>query len=776
MSMVGERASLAASETVMVKKTSAQVFRQLLPMTFVGLAASFILFGIVLHLERGNAESRFRELAEQRIIAIRANIAIAQDSINLLAGHFAVSPPHSTSRDGFRMLVAQTVSDHTFVQGFSWDPRIGPDDIVAFEEKARRDGLLEFRITERDADGNLRPVGHRQEYIPIYYMEPMATNLRALGFDLASNPVRRQALHSGRDKGRPEATGRITLVQEYGDQYGILVLAPVFGGMGPRDVASNRQNLTGYVSGVFRIGDLINSSAAGAAVANVLPLVDIHLFDMSAVEGERRLYPKSDARPPEAMVSGLHVGEAFTMAERNWLLIARPSEAFLVSNRPVAAFAMLVVALLATGFYLSFLKGRITQAEHAIAFAREVDRAKRRLGEAQKIARLVSMELDPVRGLFVAGDGVAEMLGFGADHECGTVETLLANVHPEDRPSVAAALRDAAKAAVEVEFRVVHDGGSVRTVQAVAGELPDDGRSLITLQDVTARKVAEEEKAAMIERIAESDRFEALGTLAGGIAHEINTPTQYVGDNINFMKGGLDSLLGFAQTARAAVDSGGGLDLLGRKLDDLDLDFLQAELPAAADQALDGTERIARIVQAIKEFSYPSSKSPHPVDLNHMVDVVATVTRNQWKYVAEMDCDFDRDLPKISAIEGEINQVLVNLIVNATQAIGERGDGVLGRITVSTKGLGSEVEISVADTGIGIAPENLKQIFEMFFTTKAPGQGTGQGLAITKAIIHRHGGRITVESEPGSGSCFRIRLPVTPPDSVCRPMDPPQGA
>jgi signal transduction histidine kinase len=131
--------------------------------------------------------------------------------------------------------------------------------------------------------------------------------------------------------------------------------------------------------------------------------------------------------------------------------------------------------------------------------------------------------------------------------------------------------------------------------------------------------------------------------------------------------------------------------------------------------------------------------------------------------VAELEFDLEPDLPKIFAIEGEINQVLVNLLVNATHAIAELGSSSLGRIKVKTQRLGDGVELTVRDSGVGIKPENLKQIFELFFTSKAPGQGTGQGLAITKAIIHRYGGEITAESDPGSGACFRIRLPIEIP-------------
>ncbi|CUW41076.1 Signal transduction histidine kinase [Magnetospirillum sp. XM-1] len=739
---------------------SAKIVRQLLPMSIMGVLSSLALFGIVYLVERGSSESRFGELADQRIIAIRANIAIARGSVNLLAAHFAVAPPGATSREDFRRLVEQTLRDHDFIQGYSWDPRVPHDQRARYEEAARRDGLDGFVFTERDAEGALRPAARRPEYIPIYYMEPVASNRPALGFDLASQPIRRLALERGRDKGVPEATGRITLVQEHGGQYGVLILAPVFGREGPADAESNRRSLTGYISGVFRLGDLISSSSSSAAVTLALPMVDIHLFDMSAAEGERRLFPKQDTRAPEELTAGLHASESFVMAGRSWLLIATPSEAFVAASRTTASYALLVTALLFTAVYLSLMKSRIDQAEKATALAREMGRAKLRLGEAQRIAKLVSVELDLERGTFATGADAMEMLGLPKEQTSGPVDFLLQGAHPDDREKVRDALIHAAGQAVDLEFRV-EVGGEERVLHVLADDLAEEGRSIITLQDITARKAAEEERAAMIERIAESDRFEALGTLAGGIAHEINTPTQYVGDNIVFMKESQAELLELAQAVRASATQGGDWKSIADRSSALDLDFLAAELPAAADQALDGTGQIAKIVQAIKEFSYPSSKSAHPVDLNHMIDVVATVTRNQWKYVAQMECDLDPDLPKVFAVEGEINQVLVNLIVNAAHAIAQAGGDAPGRITVRTRRLDDEVELSVADTGIGIPAANLKQIFEMFFTTKAPGQGTGQGLAISRAIIHRHGGQISAESQPGLGACFRIRLPLT---------------
>ena len=286
-------------------------------------------------------------------------------------------------------------------------------------------------------------------------------------------------------------------------------------------------------------------------------------------------------------------------------------------------------------------------------------------------------------------------------------------------------------------------------------ELFASQQSLSSLNATLEQRVAER-----TAQLAAVNRMEALGSLAGGIAHEINTPTQYIHDNLSFLKDCGASLLDFAKTVRAAQDGQATPDQVAEKLRDLDLDYLIDEVPASADQALHGTGCIAKIVLAIKEYSYPSSKSRAPVDLNHLINLVSTVTHNQWKYVAEMVFNLDPDLPKVMAIEGEINQVLVNLVINASQAVEARKLGTPGTITITTRQSKQGIELTVTDTGIGIPAENLKFVFDMFFTTKPPGQGTGQGLAISQAIIHRHGGRIWASSDSGAGASFSVWLPL----------------
>ena len=266
-----------------------------------------------------------------------------------------------------------------------------------------------------------------------------------------------------------------------------------------------------------------------------------------------------------------------------------------------------------------------------------------------------------------------------------------------------------------------------------------------------------------IERIVEDNRLETLGTLASGIAHEINNPAQYVGDNLVFIRGAIARLLDFATEVQRTAQDGRDWAWVPARLGEIKLDFLRQELPAAASQAIDGIERIGTIAQAVRDFCYPARPLPSPFDLNHLIETTAAITRTQWKPVAALDLDLDPDLPAITGVEGEIAQVLANLIINAAHAIAELRQTAAGRVTLASRRQGDRVEIVVADTGRGIDPVDIPRIFELFYTTKPPGLGTGQGLAISHAIVTRHGGSIGVDSSPGAGARFRISLPIAGP-------------
>ena len=270
--------------------------------------------------------------------------------------------------------------------------------------------------------------------------------------------------------------------------------------------------------------------------------------------------------------------------------------------------------------------------------------------------------------------------------------------------------------------------------------------------------------------LLQAQKLESIGRLAAGIAHEINTPSQYVGDNVRFLQESFEDLAGVLGAASAIVErSAAGEEVqdsvtsLAEEMEKADVDYLLEEIPAAISQSLEGLGRVSQIVGAMKTFSHPGADEMTPIDLNRAIESTTTVSRNEWKYVADLELELDPDLPPVPCLPNEFNQVVLNMVVNAAHAIEakERAEGEKGRIIVRTAVDGDHAVVQIQDTGSGI-PESVRdRIFDPFFTTKDVGKGTGQGLSIARDIIvEKHEGTISVETEVGVGTTFTIRLPL----------------
>ena len=276
--------------------------------------------------------------------------------------------------------------------------------------------------------------------------------------------------------------------------------------------------------------------------------------------------------------------------------------------------------------------------------------------------------------------------------------------------------------------------------------------TVFVFRDLTRRKELEQQ-VALERQVAQTQKLEAIGQLAAGVAHEINTPLQFIGDNLQFVRNGLGDLL-------APSDSGRAGDSVAP--DGVDVEFLLAEVPRAVAEALEGVERVTTIVRALKEFAHPDPTEAAAVDLNQALRNTLTIARNEIKYVAEVDLDLAA-IPTVLSHPGDINQVLLNIIVNAVHAIADvvTGTGGMGRIRITSRQEGGEVVVAISDTGGGIPEAIQSRIFDPFFTTKEIGRGTGQGLAIARTIVtNKLGGSLSFETEVGRGTTFFIRLPI----------------
>ncbi|MEW8379457.1 MAG: ATP-binding protein, partial [Candidatus Thiodiazotropha taylori] len=268
----------------------------------------------------------------------------------------------------------------------------------------------------------------------------------------------------------------------------------------------------------------------------------------------------------------------------------------------------------------------------------------------------------------------------------------------------------------------------------------------------------------------QAQKLQSIGQLAAGIAHEINTPIQYVGDNVRFLRDAFDDiseiidsqhdLVEQARSNNIAVEQ---IDKLDEQIDEVDLEYLQEEIPKSIQQTLDGVERVATIVRAMKEFSHPGSEEKTPTDINKAIESTVTVARNVWKYHAEVSLDLQPSLPPVRCIPGPVNEVLLNIIVNAAHAIAEKvgESGELGNIDIATEAVEDWCVIRIRDSGAGIPEDARNHVFDPFFTTKDVGKGTGQGLSLShKIIVEQHDGELSFETELGVGTTFIIKLPI----------------
>ena len=286
------------------------------------------------------------------------------------------------------------------------------------------------------------------------------------------------------------------------------------------------------------------------------------------------------------------------------------------------------------------------------------------------------------------------------------------------------------------------------------------------LQARLTTEMQERERMAFELRLAQ--KLECVGRLAAGIAHEINTPIQYVGDSVLFLQSAQAELNRLLVACDAAFERLAAGEPSAAVLEDLreirkstEQEFLNSEIPKAFERTLEGVQRVADIVRAMKEFAHPGQVERSAADLNHAIETTLTVARSEYKYSARVETHLG-SLPDVICNIGELNQVFLNLIVNAAHAIRESGkDAETGRIRITTERVRDRVLIHVSDNGCGIPKENVDRIFDPFFTTKEVGRGTGQGLAIARSIIvDKHGGFIEVQSEPGVGTSFILSLPL----------------
>ena len=419
---------------------------------------------------------------------------------------------------------------------------------------------------------------------------------------------------------------------------------------------------------------------------------------------------------------------------------------------------------------------------------RELTLAQRDLRKSEELFRLITQNavdliavLDANGEILYSSPSYEKALGQDGQGLVGI--RLVDRVHSDDLAAAEEAIRVCAESGAErsLEYRMKHPDGTWRSYEAQSTRGKDaasgDPYLVVVSRDVTERKRAEKERQQIELQLRHGQKLESIGQLAAGIAHEINTPTQFISDNTRFLKEAFEDI------NRVLTDYGRLLDVIRKgglhatevqsmekAVATADVPYLAAEIPKAIQQSLEGLDRVARIVRAMKDFSHPGSVEKVAFDLNQAIESTAIIAKNEWKYVADLVMELDPSLPSVPCLPGEFNQVILNLIVNASHAIIDKigkTSPSKGKITLSTKHVPGWAEVRISDTGTGIPEQYRERIFDPFFTTKEVGRGTGQGLSIAHSVIvERHGGTIGFETEIGQGTTFIVRLPLQREPSV----------
>ena len=317
-----------------------------------------------------------------------------------------------------------------------------------------------------------------------------------------------------------------------------------------------------------------------------------------------------------------------------------------------------------------------------------------------------------------------------------------------------------------LEFTGLRSDGETFPLELATSKVRLYDRIIYTalVRDITERKKLE-------SQLAHAQKMESLGQMAAGLAHEINTPVQYIRDNSQFLDSSfivftqlIDQFVKLLNDWSAGHTDQALIDQINSTLEDSDLEFLREEIPLAIRQTRDGAEQIATIVHAMKEFSPSEQTEKQSIDLNQAIENTLTISQNRWKSVASVEAEFDELLPSVDCVPSDMNQVFMNLLGNAVDAIktkqAEADSSPPGSIRVTTKRHSNSAEIRIRDSGSGIPVEIRSKVFDPFFTTKAIGQGTGQGLTFAyNVVVEKHGGTIGFETELGVGTTFTIRLP-----------------
>ena len=667
----------------------------------------------------GRINNRFQTY--EKVLWGAAGLIAASDEISPRNWHTYVARLHLLDSDpgATAMAVVQPVRN---------------EELADFAREHQRSEGPAFTIHNLGAAaGAAEPVA---EHLVVVCAEPVAVSAKSIGADLSADPIRRVAAQQARDSGTAVLTKSTMLGDRSGE--GLQLFVPVYREGAPLATAEERRKaLMAWVTVVFR-AETVFRSALGD-LDGVLSLRAYYGEDAAA--GDQFYASDISPRIQRAPERITHL----TLGSNTWTMEWRRLRNFPYVSKTPSAWAAGCTALLSL-----FAAGLVVMLQA------NKRRATDRLQLIESASTVGTWELDLGAGTVQCSRQLLRLYGIHQEQERLPLEDWLSHVHPEDRDAMRREIVSprAKRESIDRQYRVMWPDGSVHWLHSKALPVVDEPGQPARLVGVDFDI---SELKHLQTQLAQAQKLESVGQLAAGVAHEINTPIQYIGDNAKFLEEAFGELikLSHARAPKSAAGTGGP--------EEQEFEYLKAEVPDAISQLLEGAGQVARIVRAMKEFSHPGPVEKAAVDINRAVESTILVSKHEWKFVAEVTTDLDPNHPMVPCVAGELNQVILNLIVNAVHAIADvvKDSGRKGRIHITTRQRDSVVEISVADTGTGIPASVQSRVFDPFFTTKPVGKGTGQGLAIAHTVIvQKHKGTLRFQTEPGRGTTFVIELPL----------------
>ncbi len=715
----------------------------------IGAALSVVLFVATRGLHQKALQDEFAGLAEERIAAVKLTVERDLDVLHSVNAFFEAS--NFVDRDEFRAFTSPLLARQPGIQALEWIPRVTADRRAEFEQSARADGLTDFVITQRSADGTRVKADDRAVYHPVFYLEPLEGNEAALGFDLSSDPARRQALEQAAETGLVVASPRVKLVQQGRERDGVLLFFPRYRRDAPVSTAQERRdNLVGSILGVFRTADFLASAVSLFELANI----DIRLEDESAAE-DRRVLAVHAPRPDGAAAaragvedssSPLRQAAAFDVGGRTWRVTCSPAPAFFARRRSIMPLSALLIGLL----FSLVLAGYV----HRIG------------GEASRVNRLVKERTAELRAseerfeLAVSGssDGLWDwnvltnevyysprfktLMGY-EDHEIDNVfESWETRLHADDRGPVLDAIRAHIEDRVpyDVEYRLRTKSGIDRWFRARGQAVwNDEGRATRmagSITDITDRKLAEAQLRKTNQQLeaareAADAANHAKSEFLASMSHELRTP--------------LIAIIGFTDGLLQRVDKHPLTDHQKNRLSRVKL--AGQHLLSLINDVLD----IAKVEAGEMRVNATT------FDAGDLAGEVGDLTEALVadKPGVTFSLKSDGGVPPVHSDRDKIKQILVNLLSNAVKFTED------GSVTLLVQRDGASVLFSVEDTGVGIPQAEVHKVFDKFHQVGGVHQegGTGLGLALCRQFADLLGGVLTVRSVEGQGSTFTLSVP-----------------